>query len=194
MTDENGHTAATEAAPNAELLEILRAVAELDALVATEGLVDLSAVVPEDVTYRVPLMTGETVDYSVPGDIPFTMTLAFLRARDRFARSQAALSALGNSDETGRSQEQLLAAMENAWDALIEALVVILAIRQPDVSAADLARVPNAATRNLVGALWLRLMGLRLKPFSKELTEESDSPKAEGRASTPAETEPASST
>jgi hypothetical protein len=185
----NGQTKAAPPELDPEILTILRAVADLDGVIATDGMVDLSVVVPEDVTYRVPLASGETIDYTVPGDVPFLLTLTFLRARDRFARAEAAMT----EAEGEEGEEAGLEALERAWKRLVDALAAVLAIRHEGTTAEDLAEIPNTATRNLIGALFLRLMGLRLKPFSKELGEGNESPKAGEPPSMPGETEAASS-
>jgi hypothetical protein len=174
-----------------ELQTILQAISGLDGLIATNGLVDLSIVAPEDVTYRVPIAAGGTRDFAVPGDVPFPLALQFLRARDRFTAAEAAFGAAGDANE--EEQDRHVEAISRTWAGLVASLTQILAIRQADIDAAAIAEIPNLATRNLVGAIWIRILGLRLRPFSQELADGGEAPKAGEPPSTPDGTEPASS-
>lgn len=154
--------------PEQLLRTVLEAAAALSDLRTTEGVIDLSIVLPGETVYRVPDATGEVREYTIPNDLPFTTGLAFLTARDEFVKAEAALG-----PAAGKRAGRALRTYEDSWRRLIEVIHQLVALRRPDVTIQELDSIGQGQIRNWVGALCMQLLADRIRPFAS-----SPSPKA----------------
>jgi hypothetical protein len=153
------------AAQEQALKLIFDALGALEQLRTTDGIVDLGVLAPGETVYRVPDAKGEVHEYTVPNDLPFELALDFLAVRDAFAKTEQAVE--GVEDR----RDPKWKAYRRSWTELMVILQRILAIRHPDITMSDLESIGRNYRRNWIGAIWLMLLGARLKPFADEQGE-----------------------
>lgn len=163
LTDQTG-SRGNEASDSTEsLAQLFEALAAIDQMQITEGIVDLSLFVPGETVYRIPDAKGQVREYVVPNDLPFTVALAFLGARDGFRAAREDLAAAAGGKKEGRALKTYAAAHER----LLAALRDVVALRQPKATVAELRDIGQGYIWNWVAELTLRLLAQRLQPFAK---------------------------
>jgi hypothetical protein len=174
-----GPSKGAPAPPKADSAGLLDIIAAFDKTITTDGILDLSLFVAGETVYRVPDVQGETRDYVVPNDLPFPVALAFIVARDASIKAEASLQKVDEADDA--AVNEALAAQDAAWGKLTAALAAILRIRQPDLDVEDLNAHGAGAIRNLVGAIWLMLVGHQLRQAQGSASPKGPANRAERR-------------
>lgn len=113
-------------------------------------------------------------EFLIPKDIPFAHSIRFMHAHDRFERAAKKLNTAKNQQDSDRWLE----ATQQAWDQVLDALLEVVRIKQPEVQREVFDRFGQNVMENWANVLITRLQLERLRYFGglDETPDESEKP------------------
>jgi hypothetical protein len=165
----------------------------------TEQFVDMAVFAEEPVEWGITDVNDNHLNYLVPSDLPFPVAMTFMRAMDRFERSQVDASKRNRKLEEARLQKA-----EAEWNNLLAAFLPVLELHRecshkpahanPKVDMEALGRVGASLMKNWMdmvktrlhlqragadtSTVLLGLLGVIPMPEREQGAPEEDSPKA----------------